>query len=104
MDLTVRTEGFAQDDQSWLGSAHGTNMARSITLDTSMFTAGTHYPDGYFPSGLALGRITASGLYGPYDDGAIDGRETLSGFLFTATRAPHDGTATWSVRCSSTAA
>jgi hypothetical protein len=66
MDLSQRTETFGQDDQSWLGSAHGTEMARSITLDTSAFTSGTHYPNGYFPSGLAVGKITASGKYGPY--------------------------------------
>lgn len=66
MDLSVRSETFGADDQTWLGSAHGTSSARSITLDTSAFTAGTHYPDGYFKSGLPLGKITASGLYGPF--------------------------------------
>lgn len=66
MDLTMRTENFSFDDQSWLGSAHGTDAARTITLDTSAFTSGTHYPNGYFPSGLPLARITSSGKYGPY--------------------------------------
>ncbi|MDX3839560.1 hypothetical protein [Streptomyces europaeiscabiei] len=66
MNLTQTTESFGQDDQSWLASAHGTDTARSITLDTSAFTAGTHYPNGYFPSGLAVGKIAASGKYGPY--------------------------------------
>jgi Bacteriophage lambda head decoration protein D len=88
MDLSITTETFTQDDQSWLGSQHGTDTARSITLDTSAFTAGTHYPNGYFPSGLALGKITATGLYGPYSDAAVDGRTTLVGFLFTAVKAP----------------
>lgn len=88
MDLSVRTETYGQDDQSWLGSAHGTDAARTITLDVSAFTAGTHYPDGFFPSGLPLGKITASGLYGPYNNGASDGTEVLAGFLFTAVKAP----------------
>jgi hypothetical protein len=88
MNLTTTTEGFGQDDQSWLASAHGTDTARTITLDTSAFTAGTHYPSGYFPSGLALGKITATGLYGPYDDAAVDGRAVLAGLLFTAVSAP----------------
>lgn len=66
MNLSPVTESFQSDDQSWLGSAHGTDMARSITLDVSAFTSGTHYPNGYFPSGLKLGKISASGLYGPY--------------------------------------
>lgn len=88
MDLSVRTETFAADDQTWLGSAHGTNAARTITLDTSTFTKATHYPGGYFPSGLPLGQITASGRYGPYDDTALDGREVLAGFLLAAVPAP----------------
>lgn len=66
MNLNPVTEQFQNEDQRWLGSAHGTNMGRSITLDTSAFTSGTHYPNGYFPSGLPLGKITATGKYGPY--------------------------------------
>lgn len=88
MNLTQTTESFGQDDQSWLASAHGTDTARSITLDTSAFTSGTHYPNGYFPSGLALGKITASGKYGPYSNAASDGTEVLAGFLMTAIDAP----------------
>lgn len=83
MDLSVTTESFGQDNQSWLGASHGTDMGRSITLDTSAFTAGTHYPNGYFPSGLPLGKITSSGLYGPYNNAASDGTEVLAGFLLT---------------------
>lgn len=83
MDLSVRTESHYQDNQSWLGAAHGTDAGRSITLDTSAFTAGTHYPNGFFPSGLPLGKITATGMYGPYNNGASDGTEVLAGFLLT---------------------
>lgn len=92
MDLTIKTESFTQDDQTWLGSQHGTDTARSITLDTSAFTAGTHYPNGYFPSGLPLGRITATGKYGPYTSGASDGTQTFVGFLLGAVKAPADNT------------
>jgi hypothetical protein len=66
VNLNPVTETFQNEDQRWLGSAHGTDAAESITLDTSAFTSGTHYPNGYFPSGLPLGKITASGKYGPY--------------------------------------
>lgn len=86
MDLNLRTESFGQDSQEWLGSAHGTDTARTITLDVSTFTAGTHYPDGFLKSGLPLGRITASGKYGLYSDAAVDGRTTLAGFLFTGVK------------------
>lgn len=88
MDLSMRTESWGQDNQDWLGSAHGTDTARSITLDVSTFTAGTHYPDGFLKSGLPLGKITASNKYGLYSNAASDGRETLAGFLFTGVKAP----------------
>jgi hypothetical protein len=92
MDLSLKTETFGSDDQSWLGSAHGTDATETVVLDTSLFTAGTHYPDGYFKSGLPLGKITTGGKYGPYNDSATDGRQTLAGFLFAAVPAPTDNT------------
>jgi hypothetical protein len=67
-------------------------MARSVTLDVSMFTANTHYPQGFLLSGLPIAKITGTGQggvvgkYGPYDDTATDGRTTLAGFLFTSVR------------------
>ena len=84
MDLSLKTESFTQDRRDWLGSAHGTDAPISVTLDVSTFTQGTHYPDGYIKSGIPLGKITASGKYGPYDDTKTDGRQTCVGFLFTA--------------------
>lgn len=92
MNLAPVTETFGQDDQSWLASAHGTDNAESITLDTSAFTANTHYPKGYFLSGLPLGKITATGKYAPYVDANSDGTQTLVGFLLAAVKAPADTT------------
>ncbi|MFB7919219.1 head decoration protein [Streptomyces sp. NPDC056061] len=83
MDLSLRTESFSQDRRDWLGSEHGTDCPRGITLDVSTFAQADHYPDGYLKSGLPVAEITASGLYGLYAGDAIDGRETLAGFLFT---------------------
>ncbi|MGW1587315.1 head decoration protein [Streptomyces sp. NPDC002386] len=89
MDLSLTTQSFGVDDQSWLGSEHGTQATESVTLDTSTFTPATHYPAGYFKSGIPLGAITATpGKYGPYDNAASDGRQTLVGFLFAAVKAP----------------
>lgn len=85
MDLTVRDEVFGSENRAWLGSQHGTESNRSITLDVSTFTAETHYPDGHIPSGVVLGEITATGQFGPYDDAATDGRETAAGHLFNST-------------------
>lgn len=84
------TETFGNEDHSWLRSQHGTEAIETAVLDLSKFTKGTHYPDGYIKSGEPLGKITATGLYGPYDSAATDGRETLDGHLF-ATRAVRDG-------------
>lgn len=88
MDLSVTTTSFGVEDQTWLGSAHGTSMGRTVTLDASKFTAGTHYPTGggALPSGTALGIVTASGKFGPYDDAASDGRQTLVGYTLTNTQ------------------
>ena len=48
------TESLGGGDMSWLASTHGIENARTATLDVSTFTEATHYPDGYFPSGLPV--------------------------------------------------
>lgn len=66
MDLRVTTEAWTVEDRSWLASRDGTAVTQTITLDVAAFTPGTHYPNGFIPSGVLVGKITASGLYGPY--------------------------------------
>lgn len=84
MELKLTTESFGQDSQEWLASAHGTETARTITLDLTTFTAGTHYPDGYIKSGYALKKLV-SGKYGLFTAGDHDD-EVIAGHLFTAVR------------------
>lgn len=84
MQLSPVTQTFQAEDQSWLASTHGIDAGRSITMDVASFTQATHYPDGYLPSGLPLGVVTATGKYAPYNDAATDGTETLVGFLYTS--------------------
>lgn len=84
MDISVKRTSFGQDDQSWLGSAHGTTSAPSITLDVSTFTAGTHYPAGFLKSGLPLQKLPG-GKYGLWAT-----TKDLAGFLFTPVSAPAD--------------
>jgi hypothetical protein len=93
-DISVATVNYQVEKRAWLLSPHGTEPGATptITLDVSAFTAATHYPNGYVPSGLVLGKITASGLYGPYDDTAADGRQTAVGFLFSSVKVPADTT------------
>jgi len=84
MHLGVTREDFFVGDQSWIGSRDFT-PPRNVTLDLSAFTKATHYPNGFLLSGIAIAPITATGLYGPYDSAATDGREndTDGGFLFS---------------------
>lgn len=87
MDITVRQDGpYAPENFSWLGSKHGVDSTDTITLSTALF-ATNFAARGYIPSGVALGRITAvgatQGMYGPYDNAASDGRQTLAGHLMT---------------------
>ncbi|GGL83467.1 head decoration protein [Glutamicibacter protophormiae] len=89
MDLSIKRVTFGVEDQSWLGSAHGTNAAQTITLDVSTFTKATHYPEGLLKSGLPLMKLP-SGKYGLHTGPAEPVADTpvLAGFLFTTTRAP----------------
>jgi len=90
-DISVITTPSQVENRAWLLSPHGTDPGTTpwITLDVSVFTAATHYPNGYFPSGIVLGVITASGLYGPYDDTAVDGRAVAGGILFSSVKVPN---------------
>ncbi len=80
-------------NRSWLASLHGTDQTETITLDISKFTAGVHYvastdstqPYSRVLSGVPVGKITASGLYGPFDSTALDGRQTFAGLVFDET-------------------
>ncbi len=92
MDLTVRSKSWQADDQSWKAAAHGTDLARSISVDAAAFTPATHAPNGFLPSGLPVAKITASGLYGPYTTGGAGGLGTLAGFLEVNTVLPSPNT------------
>lgn len=89
MDLSLTREVYGAEDQSWLASEHGTDAARTITLDTDLIPSSV-YRFGWVPSGLPVGQVTASGLYGPYDPEAEDGRETLTGFLLSSLPGPKE--------------
>lgn len=66
-DIAVTEESWAgNEDRRWLGTRMGTDQNRSITLDVSTFDASHFTEKGALPSGLVLGKITATGKYGPY--------------------------------------
>jgi hypothetical protein len=49
------------------------------------------------PAGTVLGKITASGKYGPYDDTATDGRQTAVGILAEDVDATSSDVGTWMI-------
>jgi hypothetical protein len=101
MDLRLTTESWVVEDRSWLGSRDGTAFTQTVTLYVPAFTLGTHYPNGYLPSGLVLAKITSgtgSGLYGPYA-GATNEGQTV-----TITGTPTGGTFTLTWQGETTAA
>lgn len=79
----LRSETFGTGDQSWLGSMHAVVNARTETVDISTFTANTHYPNGYLPSGTPVAKV--GGVLVPYDktEGTTTGAGVLAGFIVT---------------------
>lgn len=82
-DITVRRSAFQGENRAWLQSQAGVGPGEtpSVTLDLALFTGATHYPNGFIPSGIVLGK-TSDGKYGPYDPAAADGRKQAAGHLF----------------------
>lgn len=91
-DITVETTTFLPADRAWLlFEAQGTPGPVATTdgvIDFALFTSGTHYPNGFIPSGVVLGKVTATSRLGPYDNAAADGRQTAVGHLYNATKVP----------------
>lgn len=80
--LNVNRFALQSENRSWLRGPHGTDPGANanITLHIPAFTG--LYPNGFVPSGIVVGKITASGKFGPYDATATDGTETAAGLLF----------------------
>ena len=52
--MAVIRKTWGTGNRVWLGSNHSIENAQTGTVDISTFTAGTHYPDGYLPSGTRV--------------------------------------------------
>lgn len=81
-DIAIVEETFYTRDGTWEASPHGAGNCRSGVLDVSSLTEAVHFPDGYAQDGIPLGRITANGRYAIWDTAAVDGSQTLAGFLY----------------------
>lgn len=80
--ISVKRTTHQVENRSWLASQHGTDHKPSVTLDVALFDQATHYPNGYVASGIVVGKVTATGLCGPYDEDATDGRQIAAGHLY----------------------
>lgn len=86
------TTTYQVGNRQWLLAEPDVKL--NVTLDPALFTAGTHYPNGYLPSGTVVGIKTATGMAGPYDDAASDGRQTAYGITYGDARFVLDNGAT----------
>lgn len=50
----LKTTDYTSGDFSWLLNTHALRDGMTGVLDVSTFTKATHFPDGYFPSGLPV--------------------------------------------------
>lgn len=66
-EFALHTKTYGNEDQRWLGNGGLPGLpCKSIVLDRSLFDLTGKHPDGSIPSGTKLGRVTATGLVGPY--------------------------------------
>lgn len=86
-DITLQSTTYQVGNRQWLLSEPQVKLG--VTLDISKFTAGTHFPNGYIPSGTVVGIVTSGGLAGPYDDAASDGRQTAYGITYGDARVTY---------------
>ena len=91
-DISVRSVGsYIAEDRTWVIGEHGTDASDNVVLDFTTFThanftSGTYA--GLIRAGCVLGKITATGKYGPYDPAASDGRQTAKRHLFNTVKIP----------------
>jgi len=71
---------FGHASASFLASEHSMSKRIGITLDADLMTADSN-GNKYLMAGTTIGMVTATGLYGPYNNGLSDGRETGVGLL-----------------------
>lgn len=65
----LKTTQYGSGDFTWLLNTDGLDEAITAVAPIAGFTAGTHYPNGYLPSGLPV-RVDARGNVRPWADAA----------------------------------
>lgn len=78
-----KSENFGSGDQSWLGSAHGIANCRTEKLKVSTFTKGTHYPDGFIPSGTPVAKVGGELVAYDATEATVTDAGVIAGHIFT---------------------
>jgi len=81
--VTTTGVGLVTDEPEFLASERFTSKRTGITLDATLVGADAN-GNKILKKGTCLGRITATGKYGPYSNAAGDGRQDAKGFLLEA--------------------
>lgn len=87
------SQAFGTPNRTWLADDHGTEVMPGVALDLTLFDPTQHYPNGWLPDGIVLGKVTSGGKYGPYLGTASDGRQTAAGIMFNPVSVFAPGTA-----------
>lgn len=83
IDLSTHKKTWAGSDMRWIGSEEGTRSNVTVTLNLALFDFASVFTSLVIPSGVVLGKVTSSGLYGPYNNALTNGQEVAKGHLFT---------------------
>jgi hypothetical protein len=87
-DISLQTTTYQVGNKQWLMSEPDVKLG--ATLDISKFTSGTHFPNGFIPSGTVVGKLTSGGKCGPYDAAASDGTQTAYGVTYADARVTRE--------------
>lgn len=99
----LRRKTYGGGNHKWLASTHGTGNAPTGSLNVAAFSAVTHYPDGYIPSGQPVAKVGT--LYVPYLAGANEVQTINLGAATAGTVAiTFDGETTAAIAYNATAA
>lgn len=87
--IGVEKTEYTSENRAWLAGPHGTEPGTTPSTTLDLTTFGDAKFADVIKSGCVLGKITASGKFGPYDPAASDGRQTAARLLFnTVNRKP----------------
>lgn len=79
-DISLTSVSYQVGNRQWLLAEPDVKL--NLTLDISKFTAGTHFPNGFIPSGTVVGKVTSGGLGAPYASGNSDGSQVAYGITY----------------------